>query len=145
MNGTPIEGDSLKKLMITAKRMWTNDTYWMLMPYKLRDPGVMLGYDGAVKDSTGKTYDKLSLAFDHVGQTPGDHYWIYVNRANHRIDKWDRVLEGEQPPPVSETWEGWQEVGGLWFPTKHLRPGGNIFTRDVETVREFRPTEFTAP
>jgi len=56
-----IEGDSLTKLMASAKRMWTNDTYWMLMPYKLRDPGVILKYDGEVKDSTATTTRSLGL------------------------------------------------------------------------------------
>lgn len=144
MNGTPIEGDSLHKLMKTAKRMWTNDTYWMLMPYKLRDPGVILKYAGRVKES-GKEYDKVALAFDHVGQTPGDQYWIYVNTKSHRIEKWDYLLEGDQPPAESATWEGWQEHGGLWFPTAHRHDQVNIYTRDVEAVSAFQPKEFTAP
>jgi len=145
VNGNAIEGDSLQKLLKVAKRLWTNDTYWMLMPYKLRDPGVMLGYDGEVKDSTGD-YEKLALSFDHVGQTPGDRYWVFVNKKNHRIEKWDYLLEKQPPPAEHATWEAWQEHGGLWFPTAHRTPdGGNVFTRDVETVAEFKPTEFTAP
>ena len=145
VNGNKIEGDSLKKLVKIAKRMWTNDTYWMLMPYKLRDPGVILGYDGEVKDSTGADYDRLTLAFDHVGQTPGDRYWVYVNRANHRIEKWDFLLQGDAPPPNHATWANWEEHGGLWFPTAHQTGGGNVFTREVEAVSAFKPTEFTAP
>jgi hypothetical protein len=144
IDGAEIPADSAKKLMKTAFRMWTNDTYWLLMPYKLRDPGVILGYDGEVKEGD-LTYDKVALSFDHVGQTPGDRYWIFVNRASHRIERWERVLEGDQPPPVGETWEGWQEHGGLWFATAHRKGGDNVFTRDIETVSEFRPTEFTAP
>jgi len=80
-----------------------------------------------------------------VGLTPGDHYWVYVNRANHRIEKWEYVLEGQQPPAQRVTWEGWEEHDGLWFPTAHHMDNGNLFTRDVETVKEFKPTEFTAP
>jgi hypothetical protein len=144
VEGTPIEGDSLHKLMWMAKRMWTNDTYWMLMPYKLRDPGVMLKYEGSVQEGP-KEYDKLALTFDNVGQTPGDRYWVFVNRENHRIEKWEYLLEGDQPPAETATWEGWEEHDGLWFPTAHRRGDLNIYTRDVETVTEFRPTEFSAP
>ena len=144
VNGTPIEGDSLAKLMKLAKRMWTNDTYWMLMPYKLRDPGVQLTYDGRVKEGD-HDYDKVALAFDHVGQTPGDHYWIYVNTKTHRIEKWDYLLQDSQPPADHATWEGWEEHGGLWFPTAHRKETLNVFTRDVETVTAFKPEEFTAP
>ena len=144
MASQSIEGDSLGKLMKRAKSLWINDTYWMLMPYKLRDPGVTLGYDSEVKEN-GKTYDKISLSFDHVGETPGDHYWVYVNRANHRVEKWDMVLQGDQPPPVSWTWEGWEKHDGLWFPTEHRKGTTTVFTRNVETVSEFKPGEFKNP
>src|SRR5205823_5267399 len=83
-----------------------------LMPYKLRDPGVTLKYDGEVKDSTGKVYDKLALSFENVGETPGDHYWVYVDRGNHRVERWDMVLQSDKPPPKSYTWEGWEAAGG---------------------------------
>ena len=144
MDGTPIEGDSLKKLMKRAQSLWINDTYWMLMPYKLRDPGVTLQYDGEVSEGD-KTYDKLALSFNHVGETPGDHYWVYVNRADHRVEKWDMVLEGDQPPPRTYTWEGWEQHDGLWFPTAHRQDKTNVFTNAVETVKGFGPTEFSKP
>lgn len=144
MNGNQIEGDSLRSLLTRAKSLWTNDTYWMLMPYKLRDPGVRLAMAG---DSTagGATWDRLALSFESVGETPGDHYWVYVNRGNHRIERWDMVLEGDPPPARSYTWEGWEEHDGLWFPTAHRQGPTNVFTSDVETVREFRPDEFSKP
>ncbi len=144
MNGNRIEGDSLKKLIQRANALWINDTYWMLMPYKLRDPGVTLKYAG---DTTmaGKEYDRLALSFDHVGLTPGDRYWVYVNRADHRVERWEMVLEGDQPPPEAYTWQGWEQHGGLWFPTAHMRDSTNVFTSRIETVQSFAPTEFQKP
>jgi hypothetical protein len=144
MDGQPIAGDSLTKLVTRAKSMWTNDTYWMLMPYKLRDPGVTLRDAGEAHEGA-KTYDKIALSFDHVGETPGDHYWIYVNRANHRIEKWDMILEGDQPPAQSWTWDDWVQKDGLWFPTAHRQGAVTVYTRGVETVSAFRPGEFSAP
>jgi hypothetical protein len=144
MDGNPIEGDSLRKLLVRAKNLWINDTYWMLMPYKLRDPGVTLGLDGEHRDG-GQVWDKLTLSFDNVGRTPGDRYWVYVNRATQRVERWDMVLEGEQPPPRTYTWEGWQPVGGLWFPTAHRDGPRNVFTNRVEAVTSFRPGEFEKP
>lgn len=143
-NGNAIEGDSLQKLIARGMRIWTNDTYWMLMPYKLRDRGVNLVWDSQ-KVRDGMTYDVLSMTFDRVGQTPGDHYWVYVNRANHRIESWDMVLQGDPPPPQSYTWADWVKREELWFPTAHRQERRNVFTKDVEAVRTFRPAEFTAP
>lgn len=153
--GTRIEGDSLAKLLARGKSMWINDSYWFLMPYKLLDPGVTLKYAG---DTTvaGNTYDRLALSFDHVGETPGDHYWVYVNRKNHRVQDWEMVLQGDQPPPAHYTWEGWEQHASLWFPTAHrdtlftsVAPTDtthvNIFTRDVETVLSFPAGTFDKP
>ncbi|TMQ71981.1 MAG: hypothetical protein E6K81_08710 [Candidatus Eisenbacteria bacterium] len=146
VNGNAIEGDSLKKLMRSAHGAWINDSYWFLMPYKLRDPGVTLKYDGEVKDSvTAVVYDRLALSFENVGMTPGDHYWVYVNRANHRVEKWEHLLQGAQPPPVPWTWEGWEEHDGLWFPTAHKNGNRTIYTRAVEVASEAKPKEFSAP
>jgi hypothetical protein len=144
MAGQAIEGDSLKKLLKTSQSMWINDSYWFLMPYKLRDPGVTLKYAG---DTTlaGVQYDRLALSFSSVGDTPGDHYWVWVNRANHRVERWDMVLQGDQPPAKSYTWEGWELHDGLWFPTAHRGDKATIYTRNVETVSEFRPGEFASP
>lgn len=143
MNANSIEGDSLGKLMKRAKSLWTNDTYWMLMPYKLRDPGVRLKYDGEEKDGS-RTYDRIALSFDHVGETPGDQYWVSVNRTNHRVEKWTYLLQG-QTEKESWTWEGWEEHDGLWFPTVHRNGANTLFTRHVETVRAFPAEEFRTP
>jgi hypothetical protein len=143
MNSTAIEGDSLGKLMKRAKSLWTNDTYWMLMPYKLRDPGVTLKYDGEAT-SGDTTFDKIALSFGQVGETPGDHYWVYVNRKNHRVEKWDFILQGDKDK-ATWTWEGWEQHDGLWFPTAHRQGNTTLYTRSVETVSAFKPDEFTTP
>ena len=142
--GTRLEGDSLQKMVRRANSTWINDTYWMLMPYKLRDPGVHLAYAG---DTTlaGATCDRIALSFEQVGETPGDRYWVYVNRANHRVERWDYVLEGNQPPAVSWTWEGWEQHEGLWFPTAHRQGKVVIYTRAIHTPRGFAANVFSSP
>ena len=145
MNGQVIEGDSLGKLLKRAKSLWTNDTYWMLMPYKLRDPGVILGYDGPVREGD-YIWDKLAMSFEHVGETPGDRYWVFVNRATSRVEKWEFILEGDSPPANTYAWEGWEEHGGLWFPTaKRGAEGRVIYTRNIETMDTMPASEFAQP
>ena len=36
--------DSLNKYLAMAKDMWINDSYWLVMPYKLKDSGCCLVY-----------------------------------------------------------------------------------------------------
>jgi hypothetical protein len=144
VDGVAIEGDSLHKLVKRAEALWINDTYWMLMPYKLRDPGVTLTWAG---DTTidQHTFDRLALSFANVGMTPGDQYWVWVDRLDRRVKRWDMVLEGDVPPPATYTWEDWAQTDGLWFPASHRKDATNIFTNKVEVVREFAATEFEQP
>jgi hypothetical protein len=142
--GNAIEGDSLAKLVERGKALWINDTYWMLMPYKMRDPGVILSMEEPVTRD-GRLCDRVAMRFEQVGRTPGDRYWVDIDRATHRVCGWDMVLEGDAPPPRSFTWEDWEVHDGLWFPTSHVRGETNIRTFEIETVRAFGAAEFTAP
>jgi len=145
VDGQRIEApDSLGKLLRRGEALWVNDTYWMLMPYKLRDPGVTLAWAGDTI-MAGVPCDRLALSFRGVGLTPGDRYWVYVDRADHRVAFWEMVLEGDAPPPVGYTWEGWEEHGGLWFPTAHRRDSLTVFTNQVEVVPAFAAAEFREP
>ena len=46
LDGKKAEGDAVKEWLDRAYAAWINDTYWLLMPYKLQDPGVNLTYEG---------------------------------------------------------------------------------------------------
>jgi hypothetical protein len=93
---------------------WINDTYWLIMPFKLRDPGTHLKHVRTEKGGSGQTYDVLELSFSPgVGLTPGDKYWLFVNRQTHLIDRWEFVLTGREPPPQGSSWESWSSVGPL--------------------------------
>jgi hypothetical protein len=145
VSGQKIDGDSLKSLMRTAHGMWINDSYWLLMPYKLRDPGVTLKYDRELKAGNGAMQDRIGLSFDKVGMTPGDRYWVTVDRATHRIVRWDHLLEGGTPPATPWTLEGWEQHAGLWFATAHRNERRVVYTRAVAMPEAPGPTAFRAP
>lgn len=142
--GEAIEGDSLAKLLERGRALWVNDTYWMLMPYKMRDPGVILTLEEPVTRD-GEAFDVVGMRFENVGLTPGDRYWVEIDRGERRVRAWEMVLEGREPPPSRYTWEGWEAHDGLWFPTAHRQGDRNVFMRDIEAVRAFRDGEFAAP
>ena len=101
---------------------WVNDSYWLMMPFKLRDPGTNLKYGGLKKGPDGTQWDVLELTFDKgVGLTPGDHYWLYVNTKTHLMDKWEFLLESMDPkgPPSTATWEDWTRVGPVRLSAMH--------------------------
>jgi hypothetical protein len=117
-------GDEEKKLLERAYGTWINDTYWLLMPYKLRDPGVTLAYAGEAKEGNA-TYDKVLLTFDNVGLTPKDKYWVWVNRDTHLVDRWDFVLKGEDVPPTTFRWTDWKTVGQVKLAGERVNPKDN--------------------
>jgi hypothetical protein len=119
--GAPLAGDALKAALETAYAWWVNDTYWLLMPYKMRDPGVVLSYAG--RETKGAdAWDKLLLTFDGVGLTPKDKYWVYVNARTGLVDRWEFVLKGEKTPPVPFEWKGWKAHGRIQLADDRVNP-----------------------
>jgi hypothetical protein len=122
--GARLEGDEEKKYLERGYGAWVNDTYWLLMPYKLRDPGVILTYAGEDASEQG-SWDKLHLAFDNVGLTPKDQYWVWVNRTTRLVDRWDFVLKGEKVPPTTFLWKGWRKVGNVMLAAERVNAKDN--------------------
>jgi hypothetical protein len=108
--------DSLRSEHVEeAYGMWVNDTYWLVMPFKLHDEGVRISYDRREARPEGE-YDVLALSFTGVGLTPEDRYWLFLNRKTHRIDRWEYVLQDQKPPPQAATWDDWRRVGPVMLP-----------------------------
>jgi len=55
------------------------------------------------------------------------------------------VLQGDQPPAKTYTWEGWEQHDGLWFATAHRQEQTVVYTHDIQTVPKFADQEFSAP
>ena len=144
--GKELAGVDLKKALERGYGMWVNDTYWLLMPYKMRDPGVMLTYAGEEK-TNGVTYDKLKLAFDNVGLTPKDNYWVWVNRDTGMVDRWDYVLMGEKVPPTTWMWTGWKKYGDIMLAGERMnsKEKEKLLLPDIAVLTEVPDKVFTSP
>jgi hypothetical protein len=55
--------------------------HWLVMPWKLQDPGVNLTYE-TEQLPNGTTADILQLTFNAVGVTPENKYWLYVDKED---------------------------------------------------------------
>ncbi len=69
VNGRQVEGEEKKKLLETAYGRFINDTYWLLAPWKVFDPGVHRDYDGEKTGPDGALCDVIRLTFENVGLT----------------------------------------------------------------------------
>jgi hypothetical protein len=132
--GVRLEAGAARPLLEEAYEAWINDTYWLLMPYKMKDPGVRLKYAGETREG-GAVYDTIELSFDNVGLTPKDRYWAFVNRDTHLMERWSYVLQDDAPGTAPRFWEwqGWTRVGRL------LLAPEKVSTRKEAVVRILHP------
>jgi hypothetical protein len=142
-DGKPLEGAELKQALESAYGAWVNDTYWLLMPYKMMDPGVVLAHDGELKEGDA-AWDKVRLSFEGVGLTPKDKYWAFVNRQTGLVDRWDFVLKGEKKAPSSFTWDGWKKYGNVMLAPEHKsKDGTRIYFPVLEVPASLPDTTFS--
>ena len=136
--------DAVDKLQYGYNR-FINDTYWLLMPWKLKDPGVTLHYEGLQKDSvSGYNYEVVHLAFEQVGLTPKDQYWAFIDPETSLMRKWKFLLQdGDEG---SYDWNNWKNYGALKFSDQKSDPGGKrtIKTEKIILSDQMNDDVFTA-
>ena len=141
LDGSPLDPGSAASQLEFAYGRYINDSYWLLMPWKWRDPGVTLGYEGE-RTLEGKTYEVVTLAFEQVGLTPNDRYWGFVAKDTGLLERWEFILQDDKGEPGNGspsafTWEEWTEVGGgLRLSLRKVKQGdGPAFTIRFTEVR----------
>ena len=65
--------DTLSMLQKRAESLWINDSYWLVMPFKLKDSGVTLSYIGEDTTQAGVPADVLQLTFQRCWQYSQQH------------------------------------------------------------------------
>ena len=108
------KADSLDKYLDLGKRWWINDSYWLVMPYKLKDSGVTLKYMGQDTTDAGVLSDKLQLTFQEVGVTPQNKYYVYVDPELKLITQWDYFASFQDSiPRFSTPWTDYKKYGNI--------------------------------
>ena len=113
--------DSVLNYVGMAYRWWINDSYWLVMPFKLKDSGVTLKYLGESKTTLEKQAELLELTFQEVGVTPDNKYWIYVDPQTKLVTQWDYFPNyADTIARFQSPWPDYQQYGDL------LLSGGQI-------------------
>ncbi len=99
-----------------AYARWVNDSYWLLAPLKILDPGVNVNDEG-MKEMDGTSSHAMHVSFGQVGLTPSDEYVFYIDPQTHLMRSWDYKPKTGQG--MHATWEKYQEFGGLHLSTEH--------------------------
>ena len=129
-------------LLEKAKNWWINDSYWLVMPWKLQDPGVTLAYVKTDKLPNGKTADILQLTFSAVGVTPENKYWLYVDKENHLIQQWAYYKNfNDAEPKFMKPWNNYQKAGNILL--SFDRPNEDVGPKNVVVKSTFDSAIFT--
>ncbi|MDX1384052.1 MAG: hypothetical protein R3190_10445 [Thermoanaerobaculia bacterium] len=113
--GEPIEDpEALEEALQQGYEAWINDSYWLLMPYKLKDSGVTLTYVGEGETEAGRPADVLQLTFEGVGVTPQNKYHVWVDKERSLVEQWAYFESSDDPEPRFVTpWADWREYGDI--------------------------------
>lgn len=102
-----------KEIIQQAQDFFNNDSFWLIAPYKIFDPGTerrLVNYNDK---------DALLITYTSGGSTPGDSYlWILdENYVPTSFKMWTSVIP---IGGVSATWSDWKTTKtGVKLPTKH--------------------------
>jgi len=106
--------DSLRKYVERGKRIWINDSYWLVMPYKMKDSGVTLKYMGEDESESGLTCDVVQMTFEDVGVTPYNKYLVWVDKASSLVRQWAYFqYDTLDAPRWVRPWDDWAQHGDV--------------------------------
>ena len=108
------DADSLKKYLDRGKSIWINDSYWLVMPFKLKDSGVTLKYVGKKNNYIGAECDVVELTFKAVGDTPQNKYNVFVNPSSSLITQWEYFEKAtDEKPAMTTPWSDYRGLGNV--------------------------------
>lgn len=112
-----------RKALDLAYAWWVNDSYWLIMPFKLLDPGVHLRSLGEDEIEGGRAADVIEVTFDPgVGLTPQNKYRVWIARDTGLVEQWAYYENADDPEPAfTRPWTGWQRFGAVLIATEHGR------------------------
>ena len=103
-----------EKVLGKLTPIWINNSYWLLMPFKLKDSGVTLTHKGEGKTMDGAVADVLQMTFKNVGVTPQNRYEVLVNRATGLVEEWAYFANATDPQPAfRRRWNEYTTHSGL--------------------------------
>lgn len=143
LDGQPLTGENGDKIIADAKKYFNEDALWLVTPFRLKEPGAKLRYEGE-KVAGPVTYDMIVASFE---DSPEVKYKFYVNRQTKVVDTLAFVLKGRNVTPVAFDWADWTDVSGMKFSLRKSQPGGEvqIVLDSIEVFRELPETVFTSP
>jgi len=133
--------DSVQKYLSQAQGAWINDSYWLVMPYKLKDSGVTLEYVGEEITQEGDSAYVLELTFEEVGNTPQNKYHVFVDKNTFLVSQWAYFSEADQAAPnFTMPWKDYKDFDGIMLSGNR----GERALTDIQVLDEVPEHTFTS-
>ena len=140
--GEALSGKELEDQLYKTESAWINDSYWLFMPYKLKDSGLTLKYIGEGKMENGEAADILQLTFKGVGRTPENKYQVFVNKLNNMVEQWSYYANASDDKPKFTTpWANWQTYNNIKLSDNR----GKNSHSDVHVFQDLPESVFKSP
>ena len=112
-NGEEVtEPDSVAKYVRQGKQHWLIDSYWLLLPFRLKDTGVTLKYLGTEPTQTGQTADVLQLNLKQVNS--GARYKVWVDKKTRLVTQWAHFANfADKQPLFTLPWANYAHYGNI--------------------------------
>ncbi len=139
--------EALTKMLKSGQGAWINDGYWLVMPYKLKDPGVTLNYLGEKMMEDGRPAEVVQLTFTDVGNTPHNKYHVYIAKDTQLVEQWDYFSNAQDAEPRFKIpWRDWKRHGRIMLSGDRSEPGGRARKlTDIAVFDELPASIFTSP
>ncbi|WOK06387.1 hypothetical protein RT717_25255 [Imperialibacter roseus] len=123
--GNSLEGDELHDVIQTAWTYFANDSFWLVAPFKVRDPGTERRL---VETAEGPG---LLVTYTSGGVTPGDSY-LWLLDENFKPSAWKLWVKVIPIGGVEISWENWQNYEGTWLASSR---NAGFYQMEIKDIR----------
>ncbi|MDO6390512.1 hypothetical protein Q4E40_10280 [Pontibacter sp. BT731] len=135
-----------QKLLERAYALWINNSYWLVMPFKLLDEGVTLQYAGEEQTLEGAPADVLEMTFAQVGLTPQNKYKLWVDKEQGLITQWAFFRSAEDAEPsFTRRWSDYKDYGSIKLASDRSNAQGEFKLTDIAAPAEVSDSVFNSP
>ncbi len=112
--GQELDGEELAEMIDHGEAAWINDSYWLVMPYKLKDSGVTLTQVGPGELEDGRSGEVLQLTFHDVGRTPENKYHVWIAEDTGLVEQWAFFADAaDEEARFITPWADWKRHGDI--------------------------------
>lgn len=127
VEGQTVDAALQTEMIQTAWALFANDSFWLVAPFKIRDPGTSRSL---VQVDNGYG---LLVTYSAGGVTPGDSYLWILDEAYMPV-AWRMWVQIIPIGGLEFSWEGSEVRQGAWFAPKHQGPGPAAVDLEIHRV-----------